>query len=279
MNIQIANRSNAFIKIGLSGPSGSGKTYSALQLAYGLTGSYSNVIVLDTENGSANLYAHLGDFSIISICQPYTPEKYIQAIDKIVESNRFSVLIIDSLSHAWEETVSTHAKLTGNTFRNWGYVKSKYNALLNKILQTDLHVITTFRTKSDYIIVSDDNGKNTPKKVGLKSITSEGSDYEFTILFDIDINHIASCTKDRTELFKNQEPGIINPSFGVRILEWCQQISLSDVKRGLQSIDSLSDLRSYYKDHKPFYLLLKKAFEARKTQLSNSKHSLNGTIK
>ncbi len=36
----VATRENVKLKIGLAGPSGAGKTYSALQLAYGITGDW-----------------------------------------------------------------------------------------------------------------------------------------------------------------------------------------------------------------------------------------------
>ncbi len=67
MQLQKSQRSKAKIKMALQGPSGSGKTMSALLLAQGLTnGDFSKVAVIDTENGSANLYAHLGGYSCMS---------------------------------------------------------------------------------------------------------------------------------------------------------------------------------------------------------------------
>ena len=49
------------MRLALQGASGSGKTYSSLLIAYGMTGDWSKVAVIDSENGSADLYAHLGD--------------------------------------------------------------------------------------------------------------------------------------------------------------------------------------------------------------------------
>ena len=62
MELQKAERKQAVIKMGLQGPSGSGKTYSALLLAYGLVKDWDKVAVIDSENHSADLYAHLGDY-------------------------------------------------------------------------------------------------------------------------------------------------------------------------------------------------------------------------
>jgi len=43
------------------------KTYGALQIAYGITGDWSKIVVIDTENHSADLYAHLGNFNVIGL--------------------------------------------------------------------------------------------------------------------------------------------------------------------------------------------------------------------
>jgi len=74
-------RKRAKIKLGLQGSSGSGKTYSSLLMAYGLTSNWETIAVVDTENHSAELYSHLGPFKVLPLSNPYTPEKYIEAID------------------------------------------------------------------------------------------------------------------------------------------------------------------------------------------------------
>ena len=58
MQIRKAERKQAKIKLALQGPSGSGKTFSSLLLASGLTDSWEKIAVIDTENTSADLYAH-----------------------------------------------------------------------------------------------------------------------------------------------------------------------------------------------------------------------------
>jgi hypothetical protein len=81
MKLQIAKRHQVKLRLGLSGASGFGKTYSALLLAYGITGDWSKVAIIDTENGSASLYSHLGGYNVLTLTEPYTPERYIQAIE------------------------------------------------------------------------------------------------------------------------------------------------------------------------------------------------------
>ena len=99
-----------------SGSAGSGKTYSSILLAKGLTkGDLSKVAIIDTENGSADLYADLGNYNVLSLAPPYTPENYIKAIE-LCEKEGMEVIIIDSISHAWDELLDFHSKLAGNSW-------------------------------------------------------------------------------------------------------------------------------------------------------------------
>lgn len=76
MELRKSERSKAKIKMALQGPSGSGKTMSALLLAQGLTGNMSKIAVIDSENGSANLYAHLGNYSVLGLEVPFPRKIY-----------------------------------------------------------------------------------------------------------------------------------------------------------------------------------------------------------
>src|SRR5688500_5846514 len=98
-NLRKATRQKAKIRLGLSGPSGSGKTFTALLIASGMT-TWDKIALIDTENGSCDLYSNLGDYSVLPISAPYTPEKYIQAL-KECEAAGMEVIIIDSITHEW----------------------------------------------------------------------------------------------------------------------------------------------------------------------------------
>lgn len=101
MQILKAQRKRLKARIGISGPSGSGKTYSALLLAYGMTGNWEKICVIDTEVGSSNNYSHLGDFNVLELSEPFSPERFIEAI-KACENAGMEAIIIDSASHEWE---------------------------------------------------------------------------------------------------------------------------------------------------------------------------------
>lgn len=243
-----ANRQQCSMKLSLQGPSGSGKTIGALKLAKGLTGSFDQVAVIDTENGSSHLYAHMGDFSVFSMEAPYTPEMFIQAIDTAVHEG-FKCIIIDSLSHEWFGTggiLDIHSSMVGNSFANWSKLTPRHNALINTIVKAPVHIIATFRSKTDYVI-QQVNGKSVPEKVGLKAIAREDSEYEFTVAFELNRNYVANVTKDRTGMFVNQPELRITEAIGAQIASWCL---LSDKKPGAEkeaiqactSMEQLDDL-------------------------------------
>lgn len=271
MNIRKAHRQEARIKLALQGVSGSGKTYSSLLIAKGLIGSYDKVCVIDTEHSSSDLYAHLGDFSVISLDAPYTPEKYIHAI-QIAEESNMEVIILDSLSHAWEYLVEYHSSLTGNSFTNWNKITPRHNALINKVLSSKSHVIACLRVKQDYVL-SDKNGKTVPERVGLKAIQREGVDYEFTMVLDIDYKHFATASKDRTDLFMGKPEFIINESTGESIKSWCS-LSSNNIEDRIKSVKSMKELLELYKfNTNPDTV---KLFTAKKAELSNQTSSNNG---
>lgn len=140
MKLEQAQRKRAKIKMGLQGPSGSGKTMSALLIAFGLCNDWSKIAVIDTENHSAELYAHLGDYNVLNLLPPYTPEKYVEAIH-LCEQSGIEVIIIDSLTHEWENLLEYHTNLPGNSFTAWGKVTPRHNQFVQSILQSPVHVI------------------------------------------------------------------------------------------------------------------------------------------
>ena len=219
MELRKSERSKAKIKMALQGSSGSGKTMSALLIAKGLTnGNLSKVAVIDSENGSADLYAHLGSYNIITL-KSFSPTDYVEAIS-VCENAGMQCIIIDSASHCWNYLLDYHASLPGNSFTNWQKINPLEKKFIDKILQCNAHVIATMRTKQDYVL-TDKNGKMVPEKVGLKAIQRDGLDFEFTIVLDIDIKHNAVASKDRTQLFDNLPPFVITEATGKKVLDWC----------------------------------------------------------
>jgi hypothetical protein len=224
--IRKAERKKIKLKMKLAAPSGGGKTTGALKLAKGLVGAWSKIVLIDSENGSGELYSHLGDYSVLPITPPFTPEKYIQAID-VCEKAGFECVIIDSASHEWdglggcleinEKTAQT--KYRGNTWSAWSETTPRHQKFLEKILQSPIHIIATFRSKTETVMGDDKK----VKKLGMKDVGREGTDYEFTLSLDIDRDsHLAIVSKDRTNLFEGKDAFMIDEQTGIQIKKWCE---------------------------------------------------------
>ena len=285
MELRHAARKQAKIKLALEGVSGSGKTMSALLLASGMA-DWSKIAVIDTENHSADLYAHLGEYNVLQLSKPFTPERYIKAIETC-ENASMEVIVIDSISHEWDGSggiLNIHGAMPGNSFINWNKVTPRQNAFVQKILQSDCHVISTIRTKTDYTL-TDKNGKMVPEKVGLKGITRDGMDYEFTIVFDLDIKHLASASKDRTGLFMDKPEEVITAAHGKKILEWCKAgISIQEIKSKISLAKDLDELRNILRTYPEYKSTLEPLAIARKEELhakiiNQTKLGDNGTGK
>lgn len=223
MEIRKAERKKAKLRLGIAAPSGAGKTYSSLLMAFGLGGK---VGLIDTEHGSGDLYAHLGEYDIISIEAPYSVKKYTDAIHAFEEAG-YTTIIIDSLSHAWAgdggllDKQGKMADRGTNSFAAWRTITPEHNNLVDSMLRSPCHIIATMRAKQEYVLETNDKGKQQPKKVGMAPVQREGMEYEFTVMLDVDMNHIASASKDRTSLFDGQFFKI-DKSTGETLLQWLE---------------------------------------------------------
>ena len=224
-----AERKHARLRLALTGPSGAGKTMGALRLAKGMAqGLTCTIALIDTEKGSSELYAHVTDFDVLQFHPPFPPKKYLQGI-KLAEQEGYGILIIDSLSHAWNgeggllEMVDAYrvADPRQNGFAAWKKAAPEHTRLVEALLQTTLHIIVTLRSKVAYEVVHDEKtGRTRPVKVGLAPIQREGLDYEFTTVLDLAVDgHLALASKDRTGLFDGV-PRLLEEAVGVELIQW-----------------------------------------------------------
>lgn len=278
-----AERKKAKIRLGLSSVSGGGKTYSALLIAYGLCGDWRKIAIIDTENNSADLYAHLGDFNTISLEQPYSPERYIEAV-KMCEAASMEVIIIDSITHEWEgpggcleiADKTTQASSSKNSYTAWAKVTPRHQSFVGAVLLSKCHVITTVRRKQDYEMSKGGDGKIKVEKAGLKEVTRDGWEYELTINLNIDSAHNATASKDRTGLFMDKPEFIPSIETGQLIREWCEQgidtdIEINEFIDRLSNCSSVEEL-SLLKEITPSHVISNERFvTAAKTRYSQVK--------
>jgi len=241
MELKQAQRKSAKLKLGISSPSGGGKTLGSLLVAYGLMKEsypklsdaelWSKVAIIDSENGSGELYVGveiknlvIGQYAAITLTAPFTAEKYIQAME-VCEENNMEVVIIDSTTHLWSgtggllEQQGNIAKRTGNSWSAWRDVTPMHSKFVEKMLQCNMHVIATVRSKTKFVQEKGDDGRTTVRKIGLDPIQKDGLEYEFTTFFEIDAEHNAFGSKDRTNTF-DQEYFVITPDVGRKLMKW-----------------------------------------------------------
>jgi hypothetical protein len=248
-----ATRQQVKLRLNLSAPSGAGKTISALRMAKGLVNDWSKIAVIDTENGSASLYSHLGDFNVIDLVPPFTPERYIMAINSCVNAG-IECIIIDSSSHEWNTLLDENEKLAqaifrGNTWSAWSRTTPRHDKFVNAVLHCPAHVITCTRSKTEMVMGEDKK----VKKVGMKDQQREGWEYELTVSLNIDRDtHLATPSKDRTNLFEGQQPFLITEDTGKAILEWCNsgvsqlQVAINE----MEIVSNMDDLKNVWTKYK-----------------------------
>lgn len=239
--IEKATRKKQKLRLLIEGAAGSGKTMTALKIAKGLVGEDAKIVVLDTENGSASLYSDRFDFYTTELKPPYSPQNYILKI-KEIEKFKADLCIIDSMSMVWSGQGGCLDIQTGlgGRFQDWAKVTPQYEGFMNAILQSPMHIICTARTKTDWSMDKDENGKTKVEKLGLKTEARDGTDYAFTTVFRLNQNHFASCSKDRTSMFDNLNE-ILDEKTGIKLKKWLEQ---SQEKEKIKEPETVAECKS-----------------------------------
>lgn len=239
-----AKRVQTKIKLAIGGTSGSGKTMSALLMAFGLIKAehpdwsdeqcWDKICCCDTENGSSALYVGaraggyvIGAYNTIQIEPPFEEQTLIDAIS-MCENHGMEVIILDSMTAFWQgeggalQTQGKIAERTGNSFTSWKGVRADQSKMMNAILQSKCHVISTYRAKTEYVQEKNDKGKTVVRNIGMGIIAEGNTEYEYSTFFLLDSSHNAAAMKDRTGLFDNQI-FVITPETGKKIYQWLSE--------------------------------------------------------
>ena len=244
-----ATRKQSKLRMTIDGPAGAGKSYTALRFAHQLANG-GKVAAIDTERGSLSKYA--GDapdgvpfeFDVLELAQ-FSPEKYTEAIVAAGKAG-YAVLVIDSLSHAWEGTggaLEIKERQGGNQYTAWRAVTPIHNRMVDAILQSPCHVIATMRSRMEFVQETDANGRVSVKKLGLAPIQRPGMEYEFDLVCDMDYAHILTVSKSRCSAvadLKMEKPGA---EFMRPIMEW---LSTGAAARPVLAVKSLDQLIAEY---------------------------------
>ena len=250
LELRKAQRSKARLRLGMSAPSGGGKTAGSLLIAYGLMKEkypklteaeiWAKIAIIDTENGSGELYVgseiggtKIGEYNAVTLDAPFEVEKYTGAMD-LCEDNKIEVCIIDSTTHLWSgeggllEQQGNAAKRSGNSYTAWREITPQHNHFVERMLQTPMHLIATMRSKQEYVQEKDaTSGRTKVTKLGMEPEQRKGMEYEFTSFFEINADHEAFGSKDRTSIF-DQKTFKITPKIGQQFMQWLEKGTADD---------------------------------------------------
>jgi hypothetical protein len=226
LQIKKAVKTRVKIRIALAGPAGSGKTLTSLRFAKVLAEG-GKILVIDTEHGRASVYASRFDFDVVEL-DKFSPLIYVEALE-LAEQENYSVVVIDSLTHAWTgeggvleivDKATARAKSNNSFTSGWSVGTPLHNQLINKIMAAPFHVIATMRAKTEYVMEST-GGKSTPRKTGMAAIQRDNMDYEFNFYATMDREHTLSIEKSDPECFEvGDQIGLPDERVAAKMLTW-----------------------------------------------------------
>lgn len=234
--IQKATRRGVIPIVGLYAESGCGKTMSALLLARGLVGASGDIHMIDTESRRGSIYADVipGGYSVLDLDAPFTPERYVQALDAVLKAGA-KVAVIDSASHEWEgmggvlDIAADSEERKGPGLHNWKQPKFEHAKFVQFMLRSPIPIVVCIRAKrKTHQAKKFNQQKNKMETVIEKDefaspIQAEDFIFELTAHAEILPDHSINLTKcshpDLRKCFP--EKGPITTEHGELIAKWC----------------------------------------------------------
>ncbi len=279
-SFQKAQRRNAKLRLAISGTSGAGKTYSALLMAKVLG---KKIAVLDSEKRSAELYSDLVDFDVCPL-EDATIQEYRAKIREAAEDG-YDVLVIDSYSHSWMAALDVVTAM-GGWVKAGKVVTPMIARLVSDILSYPGHVIATMRSTSDVVIDQDEKGRNVPKKVGMKTVARDGTDYEFTVMLDVTKEGGLTVSKTRCSaiadgVYTRDDVTKIATKLKTWLSSGAEETALDRVVQKLQFASSNEQLSALVPELKALTLeerkSIKAQYEAKKAEIAQAADELGET--
>lgn len=268
-----ATKKEAKLRLALFGVSGSGKTYSALRIAKGLGGS---IAVIDTENHTACKYSDRFDFDVCE-CEKAT----INNIQMLLEDAKdYDVLIIDSLTHAWDElldevNIIAKSKFGGNSWSAWSEGTPKQRQFIKSLLNFNGHLIVTMRSETTWEVQENDKGKKVPVRIGTAPKQGKSIEYEFDMLININQDHSAYVLKDRSANYQDACIEIIDEKLGRNLKQWLsegekiQKQDNTSIVKQISNCETVEELMKLYNSLESIDKDIKELFTLRRESIEN----------
>jgi len=257
------------LRMAIQGPSGAGKTFTAMTIMRGLCGEGGRFAVLDTEK-RAREYAVLNDtdpetattfqFGHVApdIADPEMLPRYLADAAKV----GYAGIIIDSFTHYWSGLGGALDRVdkARDKRAGWGDYRPVEAEMMKALLTYPGHVIVTMRVKTEYVTETNEKGRTTTKKLGLKADQRDSVDYEFSVIGEMDTDHTLTITKTTCQDLVDKQ--ITKP--GMALVEtlagWLGQgdppptaVDLRD--RALEQCVTVADVRAVWEEAKRRELL------------------------
>lgn len=163
-----------FLKMAFEGFAGDGKTFTASQVAIGvhkLIKSTKPIALFDTEKAFKALKPSFDEAGIQAVVND--EQRSLAALSQAIkwcEDGNADILIIDSITHVWEEYLSAFMKSKNRTrlqFEDWSIIKPKWKQEFSTpFVQAKCHIIFTGRAGYEY---QDEKNEETGKREIFKS--------------------------------------------------------------------------------------------------------------
>lgn len=270
ITVRKAKREKLIAAVQLAGPSGAGKTLGALLMAYGMMKEkypealvadlWDKIALIDTEHERSLVYVgkqddktygvKIGEFLFVALEKPYTVSRYNQAV-KAAKAAGAEVVVIDSASHAWESEggLLDLQQQKGGNFQAWRDINPVYGDFVDLVIGVthNIHTISTTRSKQEYAMEQSETGKLSVKKLGMKQVQRDSLEYEFQVVFNVDMDHKAQTSKDNSGLFEGVLAPI-TPDHGKKLIQWLEKgidVKGEEEKERLQFIEMCLQLAEH----------------------------------
>ena len=268
-----ATKKEAKLRLALFGVSGSGKTYSALRIAKGLGG---RIAVIDTENHTACKYSDRFDFDVCE-CEKATINNIQMLLD---DAKDYDVLIIDSLTHAWDELLDevnriAKSKFGGNSWSAWSEGTPKQRQFIKSLLNFNGHLIVTMRSETTWEVQENDKGKKVPVRIGTAPKQGKSIEYEFDMLININQDHSAYVLKDRSANYQDACIEIIDEKLGRNLKQWLsegEKVEKQDntsIAKQISNCETVEELMDLYNSLDVIDKDIKELFTLRRESIEN----------
>lgn len=185
-----ATNGTAFLKLGVFGFEGAGKTRTAVEIAIGMTKLVkgTKVAFFDTEKGSD---FHVKRFQEEGIqLDRIKARSFVDLLDVIREAERggYSFLIIDSITHVWQELTNSYLKKKRKdrlSMPDWGILKGEWAQFTDLYVNSKLHIAMLGRAGHNYETSEDEDGKMQIHKDGTKLKAEAETGFEPDLLIEM----------------------------------------------------------------------------------------------